>query len=211
MPKRCPENAFPESIGEALKREPDPDKLLRALGILASEPTLALGQLKMLADQGSLLSMVFIGDAYLHGRGVEPDIELGKALIERAIDGGSIEGRFRMGNFFEETGQYDKSINERRILAEYGYSPAMYLLAWMYYNGRDAGVTIDIDKAIFYWTMAAEAGHLHAKRQLSYIYRTGKFGIFKMIRGHIMPFCFLVPFVRYTMCYPKSDRLREAR
>lgn len=200
------EGRVPESIAQALQDEPDPDQVLMTVRMLRNEPALALKRLEDLADRGSLLSMVFIGDTYLYGHGVERDVDRGKRWMLLAASGGSLEARFRLARFYNTQGETAKSIAELRGLSESGYAPAMFILGWRYYRG--GGVENDVDQAIRYWTMAEDRGHLLARQILSHIYRTGRFGIVRRIHGYIKLISLIFPFARYMTFYPNSDRVR---
>jgi TPR repeat protein len=205
---RLPRNTFPESMEQALRDELYPAQFVAAATMLEDNASLAVKDLEVLAKRGSLLSMALLGDAYVTGNGVGRDVECGLKWLQRAADGGSIEGRFRLAKYYAGLEEYDKAIAERRALCALGYAPAMYLLGWMYHEGR--GVDLDVEKAIRLWEMADKAGHLNAKRQLAYLYRTGRFGIAKRFVGHLKLASLIPVFVRYMMRYPNSDRLRTS-
>src|SRR5476649_2460646 len=54
--------------------EPDLDELRRLGDMLATDPARALSGLKELAGRGSIMSMVYLADAYRRGTGTEIDL-----------------------------------------------------------------------------------------------------------------------------------------
>ncbi len=207
MPDGALEALLPENVAMALRDEPDAAGFLEAYSMLDRQPVEALRRLEMLADQGSLLSLVFLGDAYLYGRGVDPDVERGKAYLFKAAKAGSIEASFRLARFLGRNGDTEESIDALRKLAERGYSPAMYLLGWRYYRG--IGVDEDPVAAFHYWKMADRNGHLLARQHLLHTYRSGRCGVGKRILGYLGMVGFIPVFVKYKMKHPNSDRLRQ--
>jgi TPR repeat protein len=59
---------------EIWAKEPDLAALTRAHGLLRVDPKSALNELERLAEQGSIMSMVYIGSAYRDGTGVMRDV-----------------------------------------------------------------------------------------------------------------------------------------
>ena len=191
----------------AWELEPEPQQLSDALEMLESDSLQAIGRLEAMAKNDSVLSMVYVGDAYLYGDRVGQDSERGEQWLRRAAMKGSIEAAFRLACHYRWIENYDKSIQELTKLSNSGYSPAMYLLGLMNYNGE--GVNKNIDQAIIYWKNAADRGHFFATQWYSYLLRKGNFGISSKIRGYLKILLVIIPFVYYKLYYPESDRLRK--
>ena len=198
---------YPENIILAWDDEPNVNALWEATELLTTNPLLALSKLEYLAGQGSALSKVYLGDAYLYGRGVERDYERGELWLKRAAEQGSIEGAFRLARHYQGAGEFAKAESEFIKLGDRGFSPAMHTLGNMYFNGE--GVTKNIDKALECWTRAERCGHLIAKQRASFLLRSGHLGLIGRLKGYIKLASGLIPFIKYRSEYPDSDRLRN--
>src|SRR5258708_33946080 len=65
---------FMSVAAEEHKKEPDQLALSSAYELLQSEPQKAFPVLEGLADKGSLMSMLYLADAYLKGLGTPTDV-----------------------------------------------------------------------------------------------------------------------------------------
>ena len=64
---------YVENIDKEWWADRDPDALRLAVELRKTDHQDAIARLKKLADLGSSLAMVYIGDAYANGRGLEKD------------------------------------------------------------------------------------------------------------------------------------------
>ena len=119
--------------------------------------------------QGSKAAMVYLGFALVNGDVVEPDLEIGEALLRRAADAGHRGGLTALGVSLLRNQVTPRSPDEGQQLleaaAEKGSAAAMSALGFAYYYGQ--GVTKDDIAALRWLQRAAAAGHQRAKRFLS--------------------------------------------
>jgi TPR repeat protein len=200
-----------DKIGENIQREwdedPDAPELWDALELFKTEPAKALATLTDLAERGSALAMMYLGSAYLSGRdGIETNPVLGQEWLVRSARHDSIEGGFGLACRYDSTGEFGKAEAELKMLAERGYSPAMFLLGYKYYKGSWGQQ--DMAEALHYLSNAEEAGNLIAGHWLSTIYRKENLGLGKKIVGSWKWLMLLRPWITYCVNYPTSDRLR---
>jgi TPR repeat protein len=200
-------NIYPESFMQALADEPDVDAFWDACDQLKIAPLEAIAKLEELAAKGSALSMLYIGDSYENGRGVERNVELGDQWYRKAADRGSVEAAHRLAFAYWHRHEYGKAIEELSKLSERGFTPAMFCLGSMYYVGK--GVKPSVENAMKYWKMAEARGHLLAKQRLSKLFRSGEVGFIRRITGYIKLIMLIIPALRYHINYPKSDQLRD--
>ena len=187
--------------------EPFASSIEDAMELRESDPTEFVKILEKLAKNGSVLSMIYLGDVYANGRGVPIDIDRGLKWYERASERGSIEATHRLARWNWSYDDYDKTMQLLLINSRKGFSPAMYLLGLMYLS--DKHTKSDVLLAIKYWKSAEEQGHLLAKRRLSILLRNGELGIIGRVKGYLKLVNMLPKFVYFSMKFPNSDRLRD--
>jgi TPR repeat protein len=198
-------------IGENLAKEWNSDprgtQLWDVVGLAETDPEAALNGMKQLAEEGSSLSMMFLGDAYLFGRyGLKKEPALAERWLRRSASAGSIEGAYLLARYLQGCGRHDAALVEYNKLAESGFSPALFVLGTIHYKGEIARK--DIDKAFYYFIEASKLGHLHAKHWVSYIQMNDGLGIISWIVGFFKRCTLIIPFVKTRVMYPQSDRLR---
>ncbi len=181
------------------------DELWDAVDLIGSNSAEALKLLNILADKGSALSMVYIGDTHANGRGVERNIDLGIQWYQRSAESGSIEGAFRLSRHLWYKNKYKESIEILKKIAVSGFSPAAYILGSTYFNGDN--VEKNNIEAVKYWKLAECNGHILAKRSHSIYLRSGEEGIFGRVKGYIKLFAMLPESVTVSANNPSSDRL----
>lgn len=196
-------------LGENMQREWDEDPLrcelwdaLQAGNQDSGERTAMLTDL---ASRGSVLSMMYLGHAHVSSADPERAAQ-GQEWLIRSAHGGSIEGRLQLAHHYERERAWEKAAAELKIVADQGYSPAMYYLGRLLYEG-DLGHKA-VPEAVTYLKMAIDAGHLPSMALLSLIYRKEKFGLAGRIASHWLCFTKIPSFVRWMWSYPSSDRLR---
>jgi len=198
-------------LGESIQQEWDADpcrqELWNALQLFDNAPHAAIAALTGLAAQGSGLAMMYLGEAYLKGRGgIESDRMLGEQWLVRSAEHGSIEGRYGLAIHYEGSGRPESARNELTKLADRGYSPAMFRLGYGFYKGKWGGK--DIAQAQHFLGMAQRAGHLPGAIWLNRIDIVESLGLARKVSG-IWGWLKLAPLVfRYVSNYPTSDRLR---
>jgi TPR repeat protein len=96
-------------MSEAWDSEPDLEQLHKAYGLLSTDPEQALVKLRILADRGSLMSMVYIANAYRNGIGVKVDIPQSEYWYTLAANGGSALASYELGRMFLDRNAYSKA------------------------------------------------------------------------------------------------------
>lgn len=198
-------------LGENISREwssdPHPHKLLNALQLIKSDVPAGVEMLSKLAENGSSLAMMYLGDAYMKGKyGMRKDDDLGEYWLRRSAAGGSIEGAYILAWHLLRSGRTDEALAEYRRLSDLGYSPAQFVLGWQYYKGP--AVQRDLPNAMYYLELADKSGHLHAGHWICHILMREHMGPLAWLRGLFKKMRLTIPFVRTMVSYPNSDRLR---
>ncbi|MEG3155720.1 tetratricopeptide repeat protein [Sphingomonas sp. RB1R13] len=194
-----------ENIEREWDQEPLQSDLWNALQTRKQNNGEGTAMLTDLTSRGSVLSMMYLGHAHVSS-GDSDQRAQGEELLIRSANGGSIEGRFQLALHYQLQQDYIKVVVELKVLADQGYSPAMYYLGRLLYSG-DLGYKA-IPEAVGYLRMAIDAGHLPSMALLSLIYRKEKFGLAGRIASHWLCLTKIPAFVRCMWSYPSSDRLR---
>lgn len=185
--------------------EPRAVDLWEALQARKKDRDHGIGMLTELAGNGSALAMMYLGNTYV--KDTDPDqIRLGEEWLRRSAEAGSIEGRFQLACHYERQRAWETARIELEVLTEKGYSPAMYDLARLLYNGN-LGCSA-VPEAVAYLKRAIDNGHLPSMALLSRIYRKEKLGISGKIAAHWLCLTKIPAVVRCMWSYPSSDRLR---
>ena len=164
-----------------LENEPDVTRLNEAYALLEIDPARAVRELRLLAEQGSLYGMLYLGWAYQKGTGTAADAKQAEAWFRRAFEKGSKLAIYYLGHLYLQQQEYSKAHEVFAVGASMQYSPAIYCLAQMYVDG--AGVSKQPDKARALLEQATVLGHVFAKRSLAKLLMSGEFGFFSIFRG----------------------------
>jgi TPR repeat protein len=188
--------------------EPDLHRLNHAHDITEKEPARALQEFRLLAEQGSLMSMVYIGWAYGRGEGVEKDLSQAKAWIKRAADLGSPVAQYLLGQLYAKLGETDKAGDLFRLAAEKDYAPALYMLGLLHFTGK--GAAKDIAQCIALMERAVALGNPQAKTFLAHHLLTNQPDFRSFWRGMWLGLSARLEFfyIRLTEG-PRSERLRQ--
>jgi uncharacterized protein len=162
-------------------KEPDMESLTRAHSLLASDPGQALTELKALADRGSVMSMLYIANAYRNGVGSGTDLQQAEEWYRRAMDRGSVLGSYELGRVYYEMENYPKAEKAFRAGESQNYAPSINMLGMMHLGGT--GVEQNTGKARDLLERASALGHIFAKRNLAFLLITGRYGLREFLRG----------------------------
>lgn len=195
-----------ENIMELIESDYFVDSAFDAIDLIPIDKNLAYKRLLDLAANGSILSMIYVGDAYLYGDAFCKDPTEGLKWLRRASDAGSKDAMFRIACHYRWLKDFSSARNEFLKLAELKYSPAIYILGHMEYAGE--GSDVNIERAVEFWKMAGGMGHFYGRQWYSYLLRQGYRGVFGKINGVGIIVKMLIPFIYYRLYFPKSDRLR---
>ncbi len=189
--------------------EPDAERLLIAAKLQQSNPQECLKIWHDLAQQGSNLAKVYLGDAYANGRNVDRDIERGMQWYQRASDSGSIEASHRLAFWLWYKGEYQTAVERLKDIGERGFSPALTVLGSIYYSDyNDHTIGSNVELSLKYWRAAEAIGNLIAKRRISIFLRRKDSGLFDKVRGYLKLLRLIPEFMYFSIKYPMSDRLR---
>lgn len=110
-----------------------------------------------------------LGNMYLHGVGVEDNVEEAALWHRKAAEHGYAESQFELGHshvFGIGVPEDGKEVEKWwRLAAEQGHAMALINLAMTYENGQD-GVTQDYEEAAKWYRIAADQGDYSAQRAL---------------------------------------------
>jgi TPR repeat protein len=168
-------------VGDNWESEPDLQQLRRAHGLLTTDPARALTDLKSLADRGSVMSMVYIADAYKNGIGTRVDLSQAREWYTRAGDLGSLLSIYELGRLCLDLKQYSDAKYAFERGAARGHMPSMNMLGKMYYNGLAGEKNFAKSRELF--EKSAAMGHVFAKRNLGVLLLKGGFGPTQALRG----------------------------
>ena len=197
---------YSENFLVELAQEPDVHSFWNAVRLIDSDKNQAIENLKNLSENGSILSMVYLGDLYVNGRGVPRDVRRGDEWYKEAAKYGSIEASYRLAVARWKSGAYESSIKDFISLTKRGFSPAMCCLGSIYVTGM--GVPRDERRALTFFKMASRRDHLLAKQGISKIYRERKKNLCHKLIGYYIILYLLFVGSWYKFFYPESDRFR---
>ncbi len=138
----------------------------------------ALSQWSTLASDGDVRSQSKMSILYATGRGVPRDAREARRWAEAAIEQGSVEGMFVMGQLIATgavAGSDSDALAWFQRAAELGHAPAQGKLGVRTILGR--GIDPDVDQGLIWLTEAAQAGASDALTNLGLIYLTGFDGV----------------------------------
>jgi len=188
------------------EREPDQARLNRAAALLVTSPAQALTELQELAENGSVLSMVYLGHAFRNGTGTPIDLGKSEQWYRRAADAGSALAAGILGAYYFDIKQYARAEEFFKMSADRGYLPGMFRLATLYLD--EAVIDPQPQKARELLERASALGHAVAKRRLAGLLARGGFGLVQRIRGYWLMLSSFKDYLWITAVDPESDRLR---
>lgn len=187
--------------------EPDQARLYRAHNMLQTSPVAALRELKELAALGSVMSMVYLGDAYKLGKGTDISLPDAESWYRRAADTGSPLGIYFLGRLYFASKRYTQAIEVFSVAAESDYAPAVHFLGRMYASGK--GVKKDLVKAELLLERASKSGSVLAKGVLAHLLTHTNASPSRFARGALLYVSALMSLVVVVITEGiTSDRLR---
>lgn len=145
--------------------EPDVTRFRVAYKQLKTGNSDAIRQLVELADEGSILSLVHLGDAYRTGDLVRRDISKSEEYYKRAARAGSLLAYYYLGRILLMQKKYDEAMRFLNYASGKGYGPATHFLGRVYLSGK--AVTADIGRGEKLLRRAAKQGSVAATLILS--------------------------------------------
>jgi TPR repeat protein len=170
-----------EDWAKVWEQEPDLIKLRHAYQMLTSEPRRGLSELQELADAGSPMSMVYLGDAFEMGTGTKVDLAEAATWFGRACQAGCADAFTHLGVVQSKLGDRGQAIETfmRGIAA--GDRLTVYFLGSLYKNAP--APDRDLEKARELLARAAGWGNVYAQRDLASLLMKGDFGWRNRFRG----------------------------
>ncbi len=132
---------------------------------------LAFKWLKKVADQNDAEAQFGLGECYRVGEGVEQNYKEALRYYSNAAKQGHSLANLALQII---PSNFPESKRETYYLAEHGDSEAQNDLALFYYQGYDVEFTKNLNKAIAWWTKAAEKGNAKAQNSLGECYQKGE-------------------------------------
>lgn len=169
------------SKGDRFANEPDIAGLSRAYAKMRTDWPYALSEFKSLAEQGSVMSMLYIADAYLFGIGATIDLKEHERWLQRARESGSASAAYKLGLLYLRTGDRDRAMENLLLSASLNFTPAVVRLGSIYARGQF--VPIDTKIAREFLERAHSSGHAIARKELARLLIRGKFGLLQAMRG----------------------------
>jgi TPR repeat protein len=197
-----------ENILLEWEREKFPDELRQALDLIKTDVSNSLVALHRLAEMGSILSMVYLGGIYLHGKhSVDRDTLQGEALLREAFENGSIEGGYILTHSLFSGGNVKDAVSIFHELSDREYSPAQFVLGRLYHNGEV--VEKDAARGMYFIEKASKNGHFFAKSGKYEIeYSEKKCFIYKIF-GSTMKIILIARAFPFLLLNQRSDRFRR--
>lgn len=186
-----------------MARELDPIRLHNAYSLLSSNPHQALRQLTELADQGSVMSKLYLAHAYQTGPNANR--EEAEKWFRAAYKDGASSAIFGLGGLYYREGNY---LEAEKIFAD-GVSKndgvSMYWLASIYlvdprHQGKLAEVKELLERSI-------ALGQVHARHGLGLLLLKGRYGIRNVPRGAYLFISGIISAAQVTWRDPTSRRL----
>jgi tetratricopeptide (TPR) repeat protein len=158
-----------------MERETDAQQVYQADDLLKNDPVEAFKQYLALAESGSIWSMATVGQLFESGTGTAQDLAQAEEWYLRAHRAGSDYGLIWLGYLYQESGQHEKAQDVFRTGVERSFVPAMFYLAWSYWNSADWPQRRDETLALL--KRGSAAGDLWARRFLASAMMRGYFGL----------------------------------
>jgi hypothetical protein len=166
--------------------EKDPDALSEAMRMRQTDLPGALAALRQLADGGSPIAMIELGETYLWGQGVEPDESQGEAWLKKAYLAGAQRALLTYGHLLRSRGETSEAESVFRTGAEDGWSPAIYWLGRMRRDSAHDRATLEEARLLL--EQAAAMGNPSARWSLAKDMAKGRFGWRHLLRGRYETF-----------------------
>lgn len=176
--------------------------------MIETERDAGVANLTELADRGSALAMMYLGHLFVSGQhGCATDFAEAERWWKQSAEGGSIEGAYRLANFYLFQNRVEEAIPILLDLSGRGYAPATNGLGSIYYLGTY--LQKDLNEARGYFSKAAAQGHLVARQWCAVLLMKHGDGIADWLRGLTLRLGMTREYVSYRVNTPRGDRVRE--
>jgi uncharacterized protein len=141
-----------------------------------------------------------------HGDGTPKDQSEAERCYKQAMQLGHSSAQFYLARLYVENNNYHSALPLFEAAAERGHLPAIYWTGRLYLEGQ--GAPKDLQKAERYLAMAANGGHMFARRDYSSALFHGAFGKRQLIRGLAGRLSVVWAGARLVMTDPDSELLQ---
>jgi len=147
-----------------------------------------------------------LGWLYQTGSGVDADIDKSIIIYQMAAEKGEVLADYYLATVFKSRNEIQKSIEHFKKSADSGHSSSAYWLGEIYRQGD--GCDVDLRQAEHYLTLAKEAGHVFAKRDIALANIKGTFGKRKILSGLVGYLSSVLEGIKITYKNPNSHDMR---
>jgi TPR repeat protein len=190
---------------EVWDRDPEKDRMLEAYQLRAADPQAAFARLLMLAEQGSVWSMLNVAAYYEVGIGVEADPIRQEEWLRRAFEGGSEQALLRYAWICRQRGDFARCEELYAVGAARDWAPALYGLAWYRLRRSKSRETLDEVRSLL--ERAVAKGSLAAQRHLARLMLKGSYGLRHIPEGLILA----IDTIKKTTALLEEDTTTEER
>jgi TPR repeat protein len=141
-----------------------------------------LAEITLLADRGSVLSMLFLADSLRNGDDGKADLNKSEGWYSRAASLGSGRALYGLGLIQLRRGEIAKAVQAFEAAGEQRCGAALWALGLIYKQG-DESVAPDIEQARAHFERGASLGHVWSSRSLSVLLMSGHWGFLAHLRG----------------------------
>jgi len=164
-----------------LTNEPDIERLRSTWAMRPSKPHETMTTLQDLAENGSIISLYYIGHMAEKGIGAPENKEKALRYYQLSAERGSIEGLFMLGALYWRMKEFRKALDAFEIAANKGHPRAIYWLAIFYLQKSEDPARLQ--KAEVLLRRSASMGHIQSSRKLGKLMMSGHFGLSNILPG----------------------------
>ena len=186
-----------------MMREPDLERVRRAHALLSSNASRGMAALETLANEGSVLSMLYLAQA--HQFGPYADSAKAERWYRSAYERGSATALFSLGSIAYRRGDYATAERYFAEGASKDDGPSTYWLATIYLTHPSQ--CADAEQVRVLLERAIKTGQIRAKHGLGLLYLRGQFGIRYIPRGIWLFVAGMIDAFRTTFRDPSNRRL----
>jgi TPR repeat protein len=192
-----------EEHEQLLAREPNLKRLQGAYALLSTDIEKGRSELEELANQGSVLSMLYLATSYK--RGPHADQSKVERWYRAAYEKNALNAFSGLGTLYYGQGKYD--LAEKIFVDGVSRNDAvsMYWLAKIYIEGPKLREKSDEIKHLL--ERSAAFGQVRAKNRLAFLLMRGRYGVTSIPRGVFLYFSSVVGGFRIALRDPEDRRL----
>lgn len=129
----------------------------------------AMGYFNKASAKRHAKSLYAVGLMYMKGLGVTKNVEMALRYFKHASMQNYPEAHYALALSYINIKSYDNAVQSFTKAAELGYIPANYALGLINENRFN-----DVDKALTYYKVSADDGHINSQKALGNIYDIGR-------------------------------------